>query len=209
MCRPLFGYPNLYGQAIDSVRLPQSGRIGKNAPMSDPDLLRRFRNGDEDAIRQLYGQYARPVFTVVYSVLQDRELANDAVQQTFLKAWNGAHRFETDRRFEPWLYAIARRVAIDVWRKERRTPVPSEFAEPIIDRDATDGLWEAWHVRKAVDQLPDDEAAIVRLAHFEQLTHQEIAAKISVPVGTVKSRSHRAHRRLAELLAFLRDDENG
>lgn len=176
--------------------------------MSDVELLDRFRAGDETAVRELYIRYSRPVFTVVYSVLQDRELANDAVQQTFLKAWNGAHRFDTDRRFEPWLYAIARRVAIDVWRKERRTPIPSEFAEPIIDRDATDGLWEAWQVRKAVDQLPDDEATIVKLAHFEQLSHQEIADKIDVPVGTVKSRSHRAHRRLAEVLGFLRNDDN-
>lgn len=176
--------------------------------MTEADLLARFRTGDERAVRELYGLYARPVFTVAYSVLRDRELANDAVQQTFLKAWNGAHSFDADRRFEPWLYAIARRVAIDLWRKERRTPVPSEFVEPIMTRNATDGLWEAWQVRRAVDQLPEDEATIVRLSHFEQLSHQEIADRTDVPVGTVKSRSHRAHRRLAEMLIHLRNDEN-
>lgn len=176
--------------------------------MSDIDLLARFRSGDEAAVRELYERFSRPVFTVAYSVLRDRELANDAVQQTFLKAWKAADRFDAGRRFEPWLYAIARRVSIDLWRKERRTPLPTEFVEPIVDRDATDGLWEAWQVRMAVDQLPDDEAAVVRMAHFDQLSHQEIAERIDIPVGTVKSRSHRAHRRLAGLLEHLKIGEN-
>lgn len=185
-----------------------SSKIDQNAAMTETELLERFRAGDERAIRDLYGRYSRPVFTIAYSVLRDRELAHDAVQRTFLKAWNGAHSFDPDRRFEPWLYAIARRVAIDLWRKERRTPVPSEFVDPIVSRNATDGLWEAWQVREAVDQLPDDEATIIRLSHFEQLSHQEIADRAGIPVGTVKSRSFRAHRRLAELLQHLRTNEN-
>ena len=65
--------------------------------------------------------------------------------------------------------------------------------------------WEAWQVRIALDQLPDDERQVVRLSWFDGLAHTEIADKLGVPLGTVKSRSYRAHRRLADLLAHVRD----
>ena len=68
---------------------------------------------------------------------------------------------------------------------------------------AFERTWEAFEVRAALDQLPSDEREVVRLAHFEGLTHSEIADRLDVPVGTVKSRSFRAHRRLAGLLAHL------
>jgi RNA polymerase sigma-70 factor (ECF subfamily) len=66
-------------------------------------------------------------------------------------------------------------------------------------------LYDAWEVRQAVDELPEDEQEIVRLQHFEGLTHVEIAQRLSVAVGTVKSRSFRAHKRLATLLGHLRE----
>ena len=66
-----------------------------------------------------------------------------------------------------------------------------------------ESTWEAWEVRLAVDRLPDDEREVVRLAWFLGLSHPEIAEQLSVPIGTVKSRSHRAHRRLASLLAHV------
>ena len=68
-----------------------------------------------------------------------------------------------------------------------------------------EATWEAWQVRIALDQLPDDERQVVKLAWFDGLAHAEIADKLGVPVGTVKSRSHRAHRRLADLLAHVRE----
>ena len=73
---------------------------------------------------------------------------------------------------------------------------------------ATDGpslerSWEAWQIRKALDELPVDERAVVRLAYVEGLTHSETADRLGIPIGTVKSRTYRAHRRLSELLAHL------
>ena len=68
-----------------------------------------------------------------------------------------------------------------------------------------EATWEAWQVRLALEQLPDDERQVVRLSWFDGLAHPEIADKLGVPVGTVKSRSYRAHRRLADLLAHVRD----
>jgi RNA polymerase sigma factor (sigma-70 family) len=75
-----------------------------------------------------------------------------------------------------------------------------------VEPVSTERLWEAWQVRRAVDDLPADEAAVVRLAHFYQLTQSEIAAQLGLPLGTVKSRSHRAHKRLAAALGHLLDE---
>ena len=63
--------------------------------------------------------------------------------------------------------------------------------------------WQAWEIRLALDELPVDERAVVRMSHFEEMTHREIAEVLAIPVGTVKSRSHRAHRRLAARWAHL------
>lgn len=170
-------------------------------------LAQRFADADPDAIRTLYARFGRPVFTVAFSVLRDRALAAEAVQMTFLKAWQSADRYDSSRPLAPWLYSIARRTAIDVARSERR-----HTGNELRDTDAAaaphmmEHVWEAWQVRRAVDQLEAREREIVRLQHFEQLTHDEIATRLSIPIGTVKSRSHRAHQRLARALNYLREE---
>ncbi|HEX2369634.1 MAG TPA: sigma-70 family RNA polymerase sigma factor [Acidimicrobiia bacterium] len=169
--------------------------------------MRRFRSGDPDAVRDLYQAYGRAVFVIALRALGDRVLAEDAVQQTFLQAWRAAERFDPSRDPGPWLYAIARRVAVDVYRRERRHRLVTREEEPEIAAlpPSFERTWEAWEVRCAVDQLPEDERAVVRATHFQGFTHEEAAERLGVPVGTVKSRSHRAHRRLAGLLAHVRE----
>ncbi len=112
---------------------------------------------------------------------------------------------DTGRSIGPWLYAIARRVAIDVYRRERRHD--SVDAEPeIVALPATfEDTWAAWEVRTALDRLPTEELAVMRALHYAGLTHSEAAEALGIPVGTVKSRSHRAHRRLAALLAHVEE----
>ena len=109
-----------------------------------------------------------------------------------------------DRELRPWLATITRRVAVDVYRREARTRSdPFAEVDDTVVPIAFERTWEAFEVRAALDQLPGDEREVVRLAHFEGLTHSEIAERLRVPVGTVKSRSFRAHRRLAERLSHL------
>src|SRR5690606_3090491 len=83
-------------------------------------LMDRFRRGDHEAVRELYDLYSRPVFAIALRSLGDRVLAEEVVQQTFVNAWRAASRFDPDLDPAPWLYAIARRVAVDVDRRERR-----------------------------------------------------------------------------------------
>jgi RNA polymerase sigma-70 factor (ECF subfamily) len=174
-------------------------------------LAARFRDGEPDAVRDLYHRYGRSVFGVAYRALGDRSLAEEAVQQTFLQAWRAAPTVDASRDIGPWLFTISRRVAIDLYRKESRRrhddvdDVPEGTTAVPSDTPAVDGMSERWEIRSAVDGLPDDEREIVRLQHFAGLTHVEIAAKLDVPVGTVKSRSFRAHKRLAAQLAHLQE----
>lgn len=169
------------------------------------DLIHRFREGDEGAVRALYREHGGAVFTVARSMTGDRELAAEVVQLTFTKAWQAAARFEPGRPVAPWLYAIARRTAIDVLRHERRPTTGGHGPEtdahtpgPSFER-----TWEVHQVRLAIDQLPPEERDVVRLSHLAGLPHPEIAQRLGVPVGTVKSRSARAHRRLAASLRHL------
>lgn len=170
--------------------------------------MERFGRGESDAVAALYDRYGRAVFTVAYRALGNRGLAEEAVQQTFLQAWRAADRFDVDRQPGPWLYAIARRVAVDLYRRERRHRLMGSDEEPEVAvlPPSFEGTWEAWEVRMALDEMPPDERRIVFATHFKGLTHREVAEELDIPLGTVKSRSHRAHRRLAKMLSHLAED---
>jgi RNA polymerase sigma-70 factor, ECF subfamily len=171
-----------------------------------------FRAGDPEAVRTVYRRYAGAVNTVARSVIGgDEELCADVVQQTFVKAWRAARTFDGDRDLAPWLYAIARRTAVDALRSERR-PTRGDH-EPETDVGVVtlsfEQTWEAHEVRSALDGLPTDEREVLRLTHIGGLSHVEVAERLGVPVGTVKSRSHRGHRRMAAALSHLMPEGHG
>jgi RNA polymerase sigma-70 factor (ECF subfamily) len=175
----------------------------------DRATRRRFRAAEPDAVSAVYREYGALVFGVALRVLGDRGLAEEAAQQTFVKAWRAAQSLDDEREMTPWLAAIARRAAIDVLRRERlRTAAPLDAVpagHPALVAAAAADVHDAWDVRTAVAGLPADEREVVRLQHFGGMTHAEIADRLGVAVGTVKSRSFRAHRRLAAALGHLRD----
>jgi RNA polymerase sigma-70 factor (ECF subfamily) len=178
----------------------------------DRETRARFRAGDGNAVRTVYREYGRLVYAVAYRVVGDSGLAEEAVQQCFVKAWRAAVSLDPEREMAPWLVAIARRVAIDIRRREALRVAtaldevaPGDPALAVGGTEAADAIYDTWEVRRAVAELPPDEQEVVRLAHFEELTHPEIAERLGVAVGTVKSRSFRAHRRLAVLLGHLRE----
>jgi RNA polymerase sigma-70 factor (ECF subfamily) len=172
---------------------------------SMPDLIERFKAGDPDAIREIYRRHSGAVFTVARSIIADRELAAEVVQQTFVKAWTAAARFEGTSELAPWLYSIARHAAIDAIRAESK-PTRGGHA-PEVDRavqhETFEQTWERFEVRRAIDGLPATEREVVRRSHLLGYTHEQIADQLGIPIGTVKSRSGRAHKRLAAALAHL------
>ena len=170
----------------------------------DQDTLRRFRAGEEAAVKTVYERFSGSVFAISMSILRNHDLAADATQQTFVKAWQAAGDYDPTRELGPWLYTIARRTAIDIYRKRKRS-VTVDSVDAIDLPPGFDTVWEVFQVRTALDRLPDEEREVIRLSHFEGLTHTEIAEHLGIPVGTVKSRSHRAHQRLLDLLGHLEE----
>jgi RNA polymerase sigma factor (sigma-70 family) len=179
----------------------------------DTRLRTRFRDGDPEAVRAVYAAYGRLVYAVAHSVLRERGLAEEATQQTFLKAWRAAASVDPSRELGPWLATIAKRVSLDIYRRELRRSarplevVPADDPALVSPAFAVEDACDVWEVRRAVSLLPDDEREVVQAQHFEGLTHEQIAARLGIPMGTVKSRSYRAHRRLASALRHLRQPE--
>ena len=180
----------------------------------DVDQLAAFRRRESSGVRALYRKYGRLVYAVAYRVLGRHDLAEEAVQQTFVRAWQAADRIDVDRDPSAWLATIAKRTAIDIYRREARRPADALSDVPVHDRALVslppdvDALDAVWQVRRAIDALQPDEAIIVRLQYLGGMTQTEIADELGIALGTVKSRSHRAHKKLAARLGHLRSSED-
>ena len=178
----------------------------------DAQLAAQFAAGDPDAVRAVYQTYGRLVYSVAFKVLGDVGLAEDATQQTFVQAWRAADSYDPTRALGPWLASIARRAAIDVYRRTRRHQttygLDSVDAALVSPPPSAEQIYEVSEVRRAIDALPADDRELVRLQHFLGLSHAEIADRLDIPVGTVKSRTFRVHRRLVGMLGHLRGETN-
>jgi RNA polymerase sigma-70 factor (ECF subfamily) len=168
---------------------------------TDVDLGWRLKAGDSEALRELYASYGGPMMTAaLHHLAGDHRLAEEAVQVALLKAWRSASTFDTTRSLAPWLYAIVRHCAIDLRRHEQRHDnVASPDAmdgEAGTGDDPFESAATAWTVRAALDRLPAKEHSVMRLMYFEGLTQGEVSARLGIPLGTVKTRSARAHHRL-------------
>jgi RNA polymerase sigma-70 factor, ECF subfamily len=185
--------------------------------VSDEELIKASLRGEETATAVLYERYGRLVFTICYRVLNNRVLAEDATQQTFIQAWRAAASFDPTRSFAPWLVTIARRVSIDIQRAETHRSHDSLEARTEAGRLINDTslvtlppsleqLDTVWQVRRAIDALAPDDRELVKLFYLEGLNQTEAAEALGLPVGTVKSRLHRIRHTLALTLASLRDN---
>jgi len=177
--------------------------------LDESDLASRFASGDADSVRVVYQTYGRLVYAVAYKVLGDQGLAEDATQQTFVQAWRAADSYDPARALPAWLTTIAKRVAIDVYRRERRhrhheNVDTADSPDLVVLPPSAEQIHDVMEVRQAIDELPHQDRELIRMQHFDELSHAEIASELEIPIGTVKSRSFRAHRRLAGLLGHLR-----
>lgn len=175
----------------------------------DQTTLDDFVAGSPQAIRVIYAAFNKQVFTVTMSMLGNRALAEEALQQTFLNAWRRSASFDSSRSIAPWLYAIARRASIDVYRRERRHDhLQAKEDMPQDGGPTIESTWDAWQLRTALDRLRPEDRETLMAVYFEDLGHKQAAEKLGVALGTVKSRVHRAHKRLAELLAHMEQEQD-
>lgn len=176
--------------------------------LTDRDLAIRLRAGDASVASDLYREFGRLVFAVAHRVLGNRTLAEDATQQAFLQAWKARATVDPARGLRPWLCTIAQRAAIDIHRRESRH-AHDEIDPERAGGDPAPDVWRVWQVREVVDGLPEEERVVVRMQHFEDCSLAEIAERLGIPLGTVKSRSHRAHQRLASVLRESKEVSSG
>jgi RNA polymerase sigma-70 factor, ECF subfamily len=173
---------------------------------SDEELLLLVaRDRDEAAFESLYARYARAVFTVVQRRLRDRAATEDVVQEAFASVWRAARSYRRERGpATGWLFAIARNAAADAARARPLVTVgePPDQADPAEGPDAEVAAdLEAFAVHAAVDSLPEREREVIELAYWSGLSQSEVAERLGLPLGTVKTRTRSGLARMAERLA--------
>lgn len=144
------------------------------------------------SIEQLYADFGGPLYLFAWRRLGDREAAEEAVQDTLLRAWRHAQRFDPDRGSLPtWLFAIARNVATDRqrrWSARPREVGPAEDADVPLTDGEVDRALEAWQLAEALHGLTAEHREAIVEVHYLGFTVREVAARLGVPEGTVKSR---------------------
>jgi len=159
---------------------------------TDADLVLAARRGSREAFGQLFDRHWPRVWRAAYSTTGERELANDAAQDAFLRAASALHRFDLSRPLEPWLVRIAINRAVDLVRARRRL-VSEDLAD---ERYAFDEPLPDEELQEALSRLGPERRAVIALHYWLDYTTPEIAEVLGVPLGTVNSRLARALRDL-------------
>jgi RNA polymerase sigma-70 factor (ECF subfamily) len=178
------------------------------AQESDVLLLKAIAARDEAALAQLYDRYRAILFGLLMRILNNREEAEDVLQEVFLQVWRKAADFDENRgRPFTWLVTLARSRGIDRLRtlasRERVAEAGAREVSEEISDAATDALKSEQRglVSDALAKLPDEQKRPIMLAYFDGLTQSEIATRLGAPLGTVKTRMRTGMIRLRELLA--------
>jgi RNA polymerase sigma-70 factor (ECF subfamily) len=198
--------------AVLTVSRPTSSRARAKAATiqdevdrepTDADLIERTSAGDSDAFEELYRRYTRPVLSLALRRLGDPGRAEDALQEAFAAIWRSAATYDRQRgQGGAWLYTVARNAIIDAARRRPEAPVePNDEAsnEP-GPPDRAERAWLSWRVHRAIGELSENERVVIELAYWRGLSQSEISEALSVPLGTVKTRTRNALGRLAGLL---------
>ena len=177
--------------------------------LSDEALVALVARGDESALGELYDRVWRVAYGIAYRVLRDDRLAEDAVQEGFLAAWRSAAAFRADRaKASTWIVTLVHRRAVDIVRREERRraePLEAENRPDPVDPmgSAEDTAWlgfERDRVQAALRALPDTQREAIELAYYGGYSQSELAERLGVPLGTIKSRMFAGLARLRELL---------
>ena len=172
----------------------------------DADLVRRCLTGDEQAYRELIERYQRQVYSVALRMVRRPEDAEDVTQETFVRMFRALSRYDPTRPFAAWLFTIASRLCIDHIRRRKVSPISLtqrerdsneeyeiEVEDPGLRPDEVAAhAEESRRAEALIDSLPPHYRIVVVLRHVEDLSYEEIAESLHLPLGTVKARIHRA-----------------
>lgn len=175
----------------------------------DARLVDRVSNGDHDALAELYDRHGATAYSIALSILHDSGRAEDVTQDVFVTLWTQPDRYNPEvGRFAPWFYRVTRNRSIDIVRQRRREVMPEEPAvfdlmlgasgdsppDDVINRS------QAERVRAALSELPEEQRTLIELAYFGGLTQSQMASRLDIPLGTIKTRVRNGLRQLRDLL---------
>jgi RNA polymerase sigma-70 factor, ECF subfamily len=193
------------------------------AQLSDQDVISYARKGRETAFRELIRRYERPVFSVIYRMVHDRELAEDLAQETFIKVLNALDRYDPKYKFSSWIFKIAHNATLDQLRKKEPETLSLDGSPHAATQDQADASSftavdttenpEQYtqskqlgsEIEAAIEQLRPEYRAAIVLWHIEGRPYDEIAQIMGLPLGTVKTYIHRGRNELRGLLQHLRN----
>ena len=179
---------------------------------TDDQLVRLVAQGDAQALEKLYDKYVRQCFGLALRILGDAGLAEEVVQEVFLKLWTQPDRYSAHKgQFVSWLLSLIHHRCIDELRRKSRTEVALDDPEggSLLDTaadpeiDPGDQVWmheQQQTVRAALQGIPEEQRRIIELAYFSGLSQSEIAAKLKQPLGTVKTRMRSGLRHMRTIL---------
>lgn len=170
---------------------------------TDRDLIERARRGETDAFGELVTRYQTSVFNVCYRILHERGEAEDLAQESFMRAYNRLNTFDLEREFGPWVRRVAANLCLNHLESHKVTAPLDE------ERDASESQRpekqvevkeRSEQIREALASLPSHYRIIVELRHFQELSYDEIASELKIPLSDVKSHLFRARKLLVEKL---------
>ncbi len=185
---------------------------------TDQEVVVWARDGSERAYRELVHRYERPVFSLVYRMVRDRERAEDLAQETFVKVLNALESYRPEFKFSSWIFKIANNAAIDQLRRKELDTLSLDGAPDAVTAERQEGtsLQLADHaespleelearelggqIEEAIAQLRPEYRSCILLRHVEGYAYEEIAEMLSLPLGTVKTYIHRARAELRKIL---------
>lgn len=193
------------------------------ATATDQEVVALARAGRDAAYRELIRRYERPVFSLIYRMVRDRELAEDLAQETFVKALNAIESYRPEFKFSSWIFKIANNAAIDQLRRRELDTLSLDGSPNAETQDAVEATalqvsdrnetpLEELEARElggaievAIARLRPEYRACILLRHVEGRPYEEIAEMLSLPLGTVKTYIHRARNELRQALGDLRE----
>ena len=192
------------------------------AKPSDTEVVALAQQGKETAYRELLSRYERPVFSLIFRMVRDRETAEDLAQETFVKVLNNIDRYSPDFKFSSWLFKIANNLTIDHLRRRRVDTISIEGAPDAVTAESAKAtsitiassdqspLAElesrelGLAIERAIGKLRPEYRACIMLRHVEDRSYEEIAEIVKLPLGTVKTYIHRARHELRMALDDVR-----
>ena len=175
---------------------------------SEEELVLRLQNQDQQAFGYLYDNYAAALNGIIYRIVENRELAEDILQEAFVKIWNNFSSYDTSKgRLFTWMLNITRNLTIDTlrskgYKKQAKISSDENSVGNLSDDAKVAERFDAMGIRKQLVNLKPEQRSIIDLAYFNGYTQDEISKEMGIPLGTVKTRMRAAIIELRKMLQY-------